>query len=129
MNQAVVKDKDSDVPLVTREDRTAEPARFKFHSTNPLLFTTSKWNAISHISGNSVAVEASYPNPYEIFPRRVMQSVDYGIKNGGLECRVVEYESPDGKILGTILYLTAGARSIGCYAMRFNADEAIGTVQ
>lgn len=85
-----------------------------------LIYTTSVWQAIAHISGKHTAQEARFPNPWEIFPIRVMRQVDYGIANAGLECNVVEYDDLQGNPLGTILYLRAGSKQVACYAMRYD---------
>ena len=98
-------------------------ARKEKSGRTALLFTQSRWHAISHISGvgvdASTAVECGYPDPWEVFPFRVMRMVDYGIQHAGLECFVIEYKSAStGKRLGVILYLFMGERDVGCYAWR-----------
>lgn len=85
-----------------------------------LIYTTSRWQAIAHISGGKTAIEARYPDPWTLFPIRIMKQVDYGIANGGLECFVVEYDAADKTPLGVIMYLRAGRLDVACYAIRYD---------
>lgn len=109
-------------PVWAVEQTTAEPARYRFKHDRPLLFTTSKWNALSHISGYHVAVEGPAVNLEVVFPDRVVRAVAYGVLNAGLSCRAVEYVSGEGKPLGAVLFLAGGVggnRLLGCYALRY----------
>lgn len=117
--------------VVGMETNSQRPGAVWKERKMPLFFTVSAWAAVSHISPYKVALEYAYPDPYDVFPGRVMRMVDYGINHGGLDCRVVEYATGEGTVVGCILYLTAGKQAIGCYAMRYDdgLSRASQTIQ
>lgn len=69
--------------------------------------------------------EYGYVNPNEVFPRHVMQQVDFGITRG-IEVRVTQYAVAEGlpgegSLVGAImsLYLKAPYKEAGHYAVRY----------
>ena len=91
----------------------------------PLMFTTIRWQAIAHVSDSKTTLEGDEVDPWLVFPRSVMEQVDYGVQRGGLDCRVVEYVGVDNRKVGVIIFLSAGHRDIACYAVKFDKNTRV----
>lgn len=100
------------------------------------FFTQSQWHAIAYVSKvndvSQTVVEAGYVEPWNVFPSRIMKSVDYGMKFG-IRVYVTEYEYADVLAVGSIkagaiieLYdearedgLGEQRRTLGFYCVRY----------
>ncbi len=94
------------------------PARYGLRRREPLLFTTSRWNALAHVSQGFTAIEHGHSQDVEGFPFRAVRAAMYGVEKGGLDYVVTSYVSADGVPLGRVLFLSSGRNLVGCYALR-----------